>query len=78
MEEHITLFEEEMQSLELGKEICIYENEDKDITIYLKQGTNKGCGKKEFERVEEDVWNICGENGFLCDECKESLNADGK
>jgi hypothetical protein len=35
-EEHITLLDEELQSLDDFKEICIYENEVKDIKIYIR------------------------------------------
>lgn len=32
----INLFDEELKSLNSGKEICIFESEDKNIEIFLK------------------------------------------
>ena len=33
----IELFDEEMQSLNKGKEICIFESEDRNIKIFIKK-----------------------------------------
>ena len=41
MEYHIKLLNEETESLAKGKEICIFEDEDKDIKIFIKNGKQK-------------------------------------
>lgn len=35
-EQHITLMEEEINSLDSFKEICVYENEEKNIKVFIK------------------------------------------
>ena len=37
MEQHIKLLDEEIESLDNHKEICIWEDEDRDIKVFIKK-----------------------------------------
>jgi len=58
-EEHITLFAEEVDSLNNFKEICIYENEDKKIKVFIKFPFVKELkGGKEKIKTDEELLKI--------------------
>lgn len=58
-EEHITLLKEEIDSLDNFKEVCVYENEDKKIKIFISIPFIKEFALKQniLERYNnEEYW----------------------
>jgi hypothetical protein len=74
----IGLFEEEWNSLTEGKEICVFEAEDKSLEIYIKRLVKvipktrkpKVLCDTCSEWVEEKEYNI---NKGLCNNCVEKI-----
>jgi hypothetical protein len=74
----IGLFEEEWNSLTEGKEICVFEDEDKSLEIYIKRLV-KVIPKERKPKVlcdtchkwiEEKEYN---KNSGLCNRCVENI-----
>jgi formylmethanofuran dehydrogenase subunit E len=75
---NIGLFDEEWNSLSEGKEICVFEDEDKGLEIYIKR-LIKVIPK---ERKPKVLCDTCGEwvevkeyniNSGLCNKCVEKI-----
>lgn len=66
-EEHIILMEEEISSLENFKEICIFEDEEKDIKIFIQVAKSKSQILKQdiLDRYNnEEYWDEDLENCY--------------